>query len=79
MIGGRNPPPPSSNRVKKLIAVTAKQSFSVNLNGLKNLNQMNTKHTIAKDCREKVHKFGWNQKNVFDKESSLIPRKMLFG
>ena len=34
------------------------------------------KNEIAKHCWEADHNFGWDQKEVVDRESRLIPRKI---
>lgn len=68
-----------------LTVVNVKQSSSVNLHSLENRNQMNTdlskncdceKYQIAKHYREEDNNFSWNQKNVVDRESRLLPRKI---
>ena len=57
----------------KLTVVTAKQSTSMNLNGLQKCDQMNCdceKNEIAKDCWKADHNFGLKLKDVVDWKAS---------
>ena len=64
----------------------AKQSASVNLNGLQNCIQINKKtlsgianyekNKTEIDCWEADHNFSWDRKKSVDRENNLIPRKI---
>ena len=66
----------------KLTILTAKQSTSVNLNGILIRDQMNTKNCdyekneIVKHCSEEDYNFIRDEKKAIDGESRLVPKRI---